>query len=89
MDSTPSLFPLFEGQLKQNLVVCKYVTNSIQNRNKIDYIITGPLLLHHLCFWGQSPSFDQHFIFRPLTLQVGIACVNFAIQNKFYKKGFM
>ena len=27
----PSLFPLFEGQLKPNLVVWKYVTNSIQD----------------------------------------------------------
>ena len=39
----PSLFPLFEGQLKRNLVVCKYVTSSIQNVNKIDDVITGPL----------------------------------------------
>ena len=39
----PSLFPLFEGQLKQNLVACKYVTNSIQNRNKIDDFVTGLL----------------------------------------------
>ena len=37
------VFPLFEGQMKQNLVVCKYVTNSIQNHNKIDDVITGPL----------------------------------------------
>ena len=39
----PSLFPLFEDQLKQNLVVCKYVTNSNQNHNKIDDVIIGPL----------------------------------------------
>ena len=39
----PSLFPLFEGQLKQNLVVCNYVTNYTKNHNKIDDIITGPL----------------------------------------------
>ena len=43
VDSTPSLFPLFEDQLKQNLAACKYVTNSIQNNNKIDRVITGTL----------------------------------------------
>ena len=40
---SPSIFPLFEGQLKQNLEVWKYVTNSIQNRNIIDDFITGSL----------------------------------------------
>ena len=43
VDFTPSLFPLFEGQLKPNLVMWKYVTNSIQNYNKIDDFITGSL----------------------------------------------
>ena len=35
--------PLFEGQLKQNFIVCKYVTNSIQNDNKIDDVVTASL----------------------------------------------
>ena len=39
----PSLFPLLEGQFKQDLKVYKYVTNSIQTHNKIDGVITGPL----------------------------------------------
>ena len=43
VNSTPSLFPLFKGQLKQCLVVLKYVTNCIQNHNKSDDVITGPL----------------------------------------------
>ena len=40
---TPPLFQLSEVQLEQNLVVCKYVTNCIQNHNKIDDITTGSL----------------------------------------------
>ena len=40
---SPSLFPLIEGQLKQNYVVWKSVTNCIQKSNKIDDVITGPL----------------------------------------------
>ena len=43
VDPTPSLFPLFEGQLKENLVVWKYITSSIQIQNKIDDAITGSL----------------------------------------------
>ena len=43
VDSTPYLLPLFESQFQQNLVECKYVTNFIQNLNKIDDVITGPL----------------------------------------------
>ena len=40
VDSTPpSLFPLFEGQLKPNLVEWKYV----KNYNKIDDAVTGSL----------------------------------------------
>ena len=39
----PSLFPLFESQLKPNLIVWNYVTTSIQNRNKIDDVVTGLL----------------------------------------------
>ena len=42
-----SPFPLFEGQLKQNSVMCKYVTNSNQNHNKIHWyaVITSFFVL--------------------------------------------
>ena len=38
-----SLFPLFKDQVKQNLVMCKYTTNSVQKHDKIDDVITGTL----------------------------------------------
>ena len=53
LESTPSLFPLFECQLKQNLVARKYVTNSIRNYDKIDDFITGPLC--SASFWEEDP----------------------------------
>ena len=59
MDSTPSLFPLSEGQLEENLVECKYVTNCLQNQNKIDDVTTDFLYLRHSLFQDQSPLFDQ------------------------------
>ena len=39
----PSLFPMFEGQSKQNVTVGKYLINFIQNHKKIDKVITGSL----------------------------------------------
>ena len=70
-DPPPLLFPLPEGQLEQNLVVCKYVTNCLQNPNKTDDCTTGPLQKRHSLFLGQSPTFSQLFIFRGITLKFG------------------
>ena len=50
-------FDSFESQLKQNLVVRKYVTNFIQNHDKIDDVITSWLYLHHSLFWGSKSNF--------------------------------
>ena len=52
-----SSFPLSEGQLGQNLIVYKYVTNCYQNRNKIGDVTTGPLLLRHSLFLGSKSNF--------------------------------
>ena len=70
-NSIPSLFPSFEDQMKQNLVVCKYVTNFTQNHNKIDDVLTGPCNYVILCFGGQSPTFDQLFYFGRIKRKFG------------------
>ena len=70
-NSTPSLFPLFEGQLKQNLVVCKYVTNSTQNHNRIDDVITDPCNYVILCFRVKVQLLTNFSIFRGIKRKFG------------------
>ena len=62
-----SPFPLSEGQLKHKFVMCKYVTNILQNHDKIDDVTTGLCNYVILCFRGQSPT----FVFRKIELKFG------------------
>ena len=48
--------------------VCR--TSCLQNRNKIDDVTTGPLSFI-LCFWVQSPTFDELFTFSGIKLKSG------------------
>ena len=75
----PSLFPFPKGQLEQNLIICKYVTNCLQNHNKIDDVTIGLSLYVILCFRDQSPLL-YHFLFLERLLHV-----NLVKQNEFDK----